>query len=86
MMPGCRPGFCLCMSFNWIHECMGSCMYVCVIKLMNMFYLAQCRDQSYGFTIHLYGIFACFALDIASLHDWRDSQQCRCWCQFESMF
>ena len=40
---------------------------------MNTFYLAcSCRDQSYGFTIHLYGIFfsaASFALDIASLHD-----------------
>ena len=36
VMPGCRPGFCLCMSFNWIHECMGSCIcvYVLVIKLM----------------------------------------------------
>ena len=36
MMPGCRPGFCLCMSFNWIHECMGFCICVdvCVIKLM----------------------------------------------------
>ena len=58
-----------------------------------MFYLActvlaQCRDQLYGFIIHLYSA-ASFALDIASLHDcrnWRDSQQCRCWCQFESMF
>ena len=78
MMPGCRPGFCLCMSFNWIHECMGSCIcvYVCVIKLMRsceyVLSCAQCRDQSYGFTIHLYGIFfsaASFALDIASLHD-----------------
>ena len=53
--------------------------YVCVIKLMRSceyvlpcMYWAQCRDQSYGFTIHLYGIFfsaASFALDIASLHD-----------------
>ena len=31
--------------------------------------LAQCRDQSYGFTIHLYGIFLAAALDMVSLHD-----------------
>ena len=59
---------------------MGSCIcvYVGVIKLMrscDMFtlhVLAQCRDQSYGLSIHLYGIFlaaASFALDMASLHD-----------------
>ena len=35
-------------------------------------YWHRCRDQSYGFTIHLYGIFlaaASFALDMVSLHD-----------------
>ena len=42
---------------------------------MNMFtlhVLEQCKDQLYGFTIHLYGIFfseASLTLDIASLQD-----------------
>ena len=98
MMPGCRPGFCLCMSFNWIHECTGSCIcvYVFVIKLMRSCeYILPCMYWHSAETSRMalpYRIFftaASFALDIASLYDcrnWRDSQQCRCWCQFESMF
>ena len=52
----------------------------------------QCRDQSYGFTIHLYGIFLAavsFALDMASLHDLQKlagNQQCRCLCKCQSTF
>ena len=46
-------------SFNWIHECMGSCIcvYVCVIKLMRSceyvlpcMYTAQCRDMALPYT------------------------------------
>ena len=81
MMPGCRPGFCLCMSFNWIHECMGSCIcvYVCVIKLMRSCeYVLPCMYWHSAETSRRALPYTCmessflplsFALDIASLHD-----------------
>ena len=69
---------------------------ICVIKLMRsceyVHILAQCRDQLYGFTVRLYGIFlaaASFASDMASVHDLQklaESQQCRCCCQCQSTF
>ena len=51
---------------------MGSCICKRMMSCeMFTLHVWQCRDQSYGFTIHLYGIFLAavsFALDMASLH------------------
>ena len=66
VMPGCRPGFC-----TSLIESMSVIKFKRSCEMFTLRVLAQCRDQSYGFTTHLYGIFlaAFFALDIASLHD-----------------
>ena len=77
MMPDCCPGFCT--SFNWIHECMGSCIcvYVCVIKLMRSckyVYLACTGTETSRMALpytcmEIFLAAASFALGMESLHD-----------------
>ena len=75
MMPGCCPGFCT--SFNWIHECMGSCIcvYVCVIKLMRSCECLPCMYWHSAESSRMALPYTCMEsfwmlfLDIASLHD-----------------